>query len=186
MSKSDFLVKFIELMRSKKITSAALSKATGLSEITINKIRNGQNTNPTIGTLILIARYFNVSVDDLLGNDTTNNPIKIFNIDADIDVDNSEFNWSKYFPHIKYAIKISNNNYLDYKKGSILLISDLGEEVNEEIGLLEIDSRAVICKIILEGNLYIGKSLLIPDKYYEIKSKEEIKGVVVGVIWKKS
>ena len=50
----------------KGISQDRLSKITDLSLNTIVKVESGRNPNPTIKTLVRIAKSFNVKVDDLL------------------------------------------------------------------------------------------------------------------------
>lgn len=49
-----------------KITKYRLEKQTGLSEKTVNRWRNGK-TQPTVESLIRLAKYFDCSVDFILG-----------------------------------------------------------------------------------------------------------------------
>lgn len=48
------------------ISQDRLSKLADLSLNTIVKVESGKNPNPTIGTLIKIARSLEVKVDDLI------------------------------------------------------------------------------------------------------------------------
>lgn len=48
------------------ISQDRLSKLTDLSLNTVVKIEAGKNSNPTIITLLKIAKLFNVRVDDLI------------------------------------------------------------------------------------------------------------------------
>ena len=43
-----------------------LSQATGIPASTIKKLRNGENINPTLTTLIPITEHFNISLDKLI------------------------------------------------------------------------------------------------------------------------
>lgn len=49
-----------------KITKYRLEKQTGLSEKTVNRWHNGK-TQPTVESLIRLAKYFDCSVDFILG-----------------------------------------------------------------------------------------------------------------------
>lgn len=57
-----------ELIEKFNITEAELSRATKLPKATINRIKTGKVTDPKSSTLTLIANYFNISIDQLLGN----------------------------------------------------------------------------------------------------------------------
>lgn len=56
----------IERRKKAKLSQAALSKQTGLSIARISEIERAANANPTLGTLEVLAKVFNVSVVDLL------------------------------------------------------------------------------------------------------------------------
>lgn len=49
------------------ITEATLVKETGVPRATINRLTSGKTPDPRSSTLSLIADYFNVSIDQLLG-----------------------------------------------------------------------------------------------------------------------
>ncbi|MFR1555304.1 MAG: helix-turn-helix domain-containing protein, partial [Coriobacteriales bacterium] len=49
-----------------KVTKYRLEKQTGLSEKTVNRWHNGK-TQPTVDSLIRLAKYFDCSVDFVLG-----------------------------------------------------------------------------------------------------------------------
>jgi transcriptional regulator with XRE-family HTH domain len=56
------------LIDNAQITEAHLARMVGMPRATINKIRSGKILNPKSSTLNLIAQYFNVTVDQLIGN----------------------------------------------------------------------------------------------------------------------
>ena len=57
-----------QLMQENGIDGVSLCKATGVPSTTINRLRKRDpNINPTLSTLIPIANYFSISVDQLLG-----------------------------------------------------------------------------------------------------------------------
>lgn len=61
--------KIFELMKERKLTAKQLSEATGISQSNFTEWKKGRS-NPKYEALSLIADYFDVSVDYLLGNDT--------------------------------------------------------------------------------------------------------------------
>ncbi len=184
INRGNFAVRLVELLKKNKITTAVLSKATNISEITINKMRNGMNVNPTISTVVAIAKYFNVSIDYLLNEPGTTNQKLINVIDInDINAEAYWFNIDEFFTHADFAIKITNNSYPDFKKYSIALINKNAKLNTDAIILVKLNDSYLLCKLIIEGNMYIGKSLTISGKFYNIEL-ESILGVVTGVIWK--
>lgn len=58
-----------QLMSECDIDDSTLSKQTGIPLSTINRIRNSNKTNPTVATLQPIAKFFKISISQLLGED---------------------------------------------------------------------------------------------------------------------
>lgn len=56
-------------MAEARINAEELSRRTGLPASTIKKIRNGDNANPTLSTLSPLARYFSLSISQLIGDE---------------------------------------------------------------------------------------------------------------------
>ena len=54
------------LKNSLQLTNKDIAQKTGLPISTIDKLFSGINTNPTLGTLKLIAEIFNCSIDDFM------------------------------------------------------------------------------------------------------------------------
>lgn len=55
------------LMTEAQLSADELARRTGLPASTIKKIRNRYNPNPTLSTLLPLAQYFSVSLDELVG-----------------------------------------------------------------------------------------------------------------------
>lgn len=58
------------LMAKVRINSSELARAVGVPATTIKRIRNNENANPTITTLLPIAQYFSISLNQLIGRET--------------------------------------------------------------------------------------------------------------------
>ena len=69
MSKQDFpLARNLKKLREKKgLSQDRLAKLADVTNNTIIKIEQGENTNPTLATLKKIAKALGVSLDDLTG-----------------------------------------------------------------------------------------------------------------------
>lgn len=61
----------IALMEARQIGGTQLARVTKIPLSTIKNIRKGVHVNPTIETLIPLARYFNVSIEDIINADLT-------------------------------------------------------------------------------------------------------------------
>lgn len=57
-------------MAKTRINASELARRTGMPASTIKKIRNRSNPNPTLTTLIGLARYFSITVSQLVGDET--------------------------------------------------------------------------------------------------------------------
>lgn len=60
-----FIEKLTEIMQKRNITGYQLEKDTGIKQATLGKWKKG--SQPTIDKLIILANYFQVSADQLLG-----------------------------------------------------------------------------------------------------------------------
>lgn len=59
-----------EIMRLRRIDVATLSGVTGIPVPTLNRLKSGKNTNPTLATLLPIANYFGISINQLIGKES--------------------------------------------------------------------------------------------------------------------
>jgi len=61
----EFIEKLIELMKSQNINSVDLQNNTGIRESTFRNWKKG--SQPSADKIILLAKYFNITTDELLG-----------------------------------------------------------------------------------------------------------------------
>lgn len=59
-------IKLREFRESQGLTMAQLAKETGVSSGMISDIENGNSKNPTIWTVLKLADFFNVPVEQLI------------------------------------------------------------------------------------------------------------------------
>ena len=55
-----------EIMQEKGVSAAEVARGTGLSESQVSRIKNGK-LKPSLDSLVLLADYFQVSTDRILG-----------------------------------------------------------------------------------------------------------------------
>lgn len=79
--------KLLRLMKNAGFNTVSLSKATGISVSTLNKIVYGVTTNPTIDNLQNIARALGCGVDDFLDSEEEESSSQIHTIAAHHDGD---------------------------------------------------------------------------------------------------
>lgn len=58
------------LMAKARLSSSELARQLHIPATTIKRIRNNEQANPTLTTLIPIARYFSITLDELIGNES--------------------------------------------------------------------------------------------------------------------
>lgn len=59
-------IKLREYRKSHGLTMAQLAKEIGVSSGMISDIENGKSKNPTIWTILKLADYFNIPIEDLI------------------------------------------------------------------------------------------------------------------------
>ncbi|MBV9576414.1 MAG: helix-turn-helix transcriptional regulator, partial [Gammaproteobacteria bacterium] len=64
--KNQLSANLIALMDYHRIGGAQLARTTNIPLSTIKNIRKGTNINPTIETLIPLARYFDISLEEII------------------------------------------------------------------------------------------------------------------------
>ena len=62
-----------KLMSNARLTASELGRILNLPAATIKKLRTGENKNPTISTLKPIAKYFKITISQLIGETQLNN-----------------------------------------------------------------------------------------------------------------
>jgi len=58
------------LMSKARLSASELARQIGIPAATIKRIRNNEQANPTITTLLPIAKYFSISLNELIGDKT--------------------------------------------------------------------------------------------------------------------
>ena len=60
------------LMAERKIDDTELAKATGIASSSLSRIKNDPATNPTLASLLPIAKFFGITVSQLIGETALN------------------------------------------------------------------------------------------------------------------
>jgi|GEM_PF-4195673 len=171
----------LDLMKKNKVTIGKLSEATGIAEITINKLRNRQNVNPTLSTLVQIANYFGITINELLGN--YKKLMTVFNEDGTelaqkLPIDELNDN-------VEFAIKITHNNYSNFQKNTILLVNSQVKVKNGDYIIVKSNDTFIVCRAIIEPDGIFGESLSRKENIYKIELNS-LSGVVIGGLWLRS
>lgn len=111
------MIKNLKKLRTEKgVSQRALGEAIGVSQQSINKYENYE-IEPDIRTLILIARYFDTSVDYLIGNSDVR---RIAEETTSFDLNAEESTMIEQFrqlnPDEKYSLQMVAGNYIRLRK----------------------------------------------------------------------
>ena len=129
------------LMDHHRVGAVQLARVTGIPLSTIKNIRKSTNTNPTIETLIPLANFFCVSLEELISSKDINRLVKSKNNDVssrslpviswgEIGASPSEFSHSeeyiyteKTFSEYAFALKLERENIDPFSAPGILLVN---------------------------------------------------------------
>ncbi|WP_423064064.1 S24 family peptidase [Candidiatus Paracoxiella cheracis] len=182
----------IKLMHEKHVDIKELSALSGISVSLLNALKRGDG-NPTLGTLISLANFFDVSIHSLISTEVINQEalmiIPIFDIQ---DANNIEESKAARNIYLKvehgcqsnlFAVQINNSSLMPFfEKGSVFIVSKSKKYADGDIALVRInDEHNVLRKIFIknQGLLFQYISLDAEPHYYDHYS---IIGIVTKVI----
>lgn len=139
------------LMRDKSVDTKQLSALTGVSISLLNALKRG-NGNPTLGTLIALANFFDVSIDSLILSDVRKRGtvaiIPIYEIQVAHETNQHVVKKSIYLKieeeksSSHYAIQLDNSSLMPFfDKGSIFLISKDDKYSDGDMVLVRINNE---------------------------------------------
>lgn len=188
------------LLNMHHITEAELGRRIKIPRTTISRLVSGRTPDPRVSTLKAIADYFNVSVDQLLGNqplfnnnkqstikNTTSLPIIDWNSSKDwrnvisqIKPDN-HFDWvSDVVGH--FAIKIQGESMWPQFQKNMILIIDAEKELSDRsfvIAYIQKNNEVIFRQLITEGSYKFLKAINPIFPLVRIGAKDKIIGVVI-------
>ena len=195
------------MLNSYEITESNLAQYLNLPRQTINRICIGKTYDPKSSTLIKIANFFNITVDQLLGNvpitfQNNNKPMPLVSIPiitSEQLIQNSTLNFDDFSPDIKYtymdttesdkntlfAIKLDNNAmYPKFDENSILIFSKTLHVGNKAYVLVHINKtqQFYFRQLFIDGSY---KTLVATNKNFPtiiMENNDEIKGVLIKAI----
>ncbi len=119
MEKKTLGLKLLELRQQYNLTQKQLCKALNLGRSTYSYFETGSRT-PDIDTLLLIARYYNISIEELVSssNSYLNNTIEQSSDSSSIDTKIVHHLKSKHIPieDVLELTKADFNFLMDYKR----------------------------------------------------------------------
>ncbi|MBV8048100.1 MAG: helix-turn-helix domain-containing protein [Paludibacterium sp.] len=186
------------LMGRHNMDALAVSNATGLGVATINSLRRGVG-NPTLSTLMALAKYFGVSLSELSEHDLLSEDagqqkaraiplIKMNELDGFLadhyfhyDLFTTELSGSGSY----FSIKINNNSLSpQFQIGSVCVISQNDAPADGDIVLVKINNHSpCFRKIYIEQDNFVFTSAIpfqeVPPSIY---TEFQIIGVVIKII----
>lgn len=180
------------LMRDKGVDTKQLSALTGVSISLLNSLKRGDG-NPTLGTLITLANFFDISIDSLILSDArkrgtvaiipvyeiqvaheANKHVAIKNIYLKIEKD-------KNMSH--YAIQLDNSSLMPFfDKGSIFLISNHNKHSDGDIVLVRINNEYNVLRKVFIKNQGLLFQYISLDADLHFYDNYKIIGPVIKVI----
>lgn len=186
------------LMKTHNVDSKLLANSTGLSVSLINSLKRGES-NPTLNNLVILARFFNVGIDDLVDFDEhTSNDNEMEYCTVPVYALNNAIcrseanklkniviqNDSNYASHQIFGVEIPNNSMAPLiDKGSILILCTQLSYTDGDIVLLNINDHLCFRKVILSGDdiQFISINMQgAPHQYDQYR----IEGVVIQIVQK--
>lgn len=140
------------LIKERGINIRQLHKYTGISLSTLRRLRLNKENNPTLASLVPIAKYFSVTVDQLIGIQPLGEKLTVAKLDA------------VKVPIIAWETALKGNKVRQEQALSSLLISDVP---------LSDSSYALIMKK-SQWNNFLAGSLLIIDPCLEFNNRDFI------------
>lgn len=136
-----------KLLHIANITEAELARRTSMPTATLNKLKTGAIDDPRISTLKTIAEYFNITVDQLIGEQSvpnvfiTDSSIKIplFNLNELINFNKNHL--SKYDNQEYIKINSSIDNYITNNHNKLFATKVSGESMHPQFE----DKTIIVC-----------------------------------------
>ncbi len=184
------------LMLERKIDSKILNQATGMSVSAINALRRGEG-NPTLTTLLELAKFFNCSIDRLVGlenkeklmSKSHSQMIPVYSLSDSIKrtkettIEYITEDCAMHNDHDLFAVKLHNSTLAPFfEKGSYFIVSKTLKYSDGDIVLISVKDNVLLRKI-FTTNFNQVKFLSISTQP-EINQYDEFDliGVVIKVI----
>lgn len=193
------------LMSRERLTATHLGQLINLPAVTIKKIRSGENENPTIATLMPIAKYFNISISQLVGEhlinkDSFNSKLKDFDKSIKIrelplitwetailwpninnNIINNIIECSYPFSMRSFCLQCELTDYGIFQKGSVIFIDpDASYSHNDYILVHKLgQDRPSVKKVLRDDDIFYLQSLIDHNFIIQFSFEHKILGVVV-------
>ncbi len=175
------------------ISASKLARDTLLPLTSIKKIRNGTNSNPTIATLLPIAQYFEISIEELVTakkaswNTLTSHQLPIISWEESLMWPQDSTN--KYptppcepqLSETAFALRIDSDGWGLFSKGSLLLINPSLSHSHNDYAIVHKKGmqRPTLQKMLIEEEKTFLQSVCISNNLQALTSEHRIIGIVL-------
>lgn len=187
------------LLKHAEINSAKLARDLELPAATIKNLRCGDNKNPTLSTLIPIARYFSITVSQLIGESVIaeNGNLKsheatVFIVKVPLLSWEDAASWSTICSEtfvnilsedsadpINFALTVTENDLQNFSENSILLINTTKKVKHKDFVIVQKnEQKAVLRQFLDEGDGVYLKPLVKEALFIPWTDAHVILGVV--------
>lgn len=193
------------LINKARISEAELARMINVPRATINRLASGKTPDPRASTLNAIAEYFNISVDQLLGQQPLfldNNGSLIANAHTSIPIlewsnildwkklinhlkPDNHFDWIMVDPSIdqgKFAVRVNGESmWPQFQENTILIISPSKEVKNRDFVMAHIKKHngVVFRQLIFEHTYQFLKPINDMFPTIELEKSDTVIGVVI-------
>ena len=154
-------------MESKKLNASQLARSTGIKQPVIHRILTGDTLDPKIGTVSALANFFQVSINELVGQQKIlENKIPLLTLENIQEYLTGQLHPTEYFnisekeSNKSIALKISDSTMLPrFPKDTVIIIDPK----------LNAKDRSYVIVFIVEKNISLFRQLLLDGNDTYIK-----------------
>src|SRR3989338_6658135 len=159
-----------QLLSNAGISEAKLGRIIGVPRATINRIASGRTPDPRASTLHAIAKYFNVTVDQLLGNQ----PIFQHTESSILTDPNIEVG--------QFALRVKGDSmWPQFQENTILIVDPTREQKNRDFVVVHIkkSNEILFRQLIIDGKYKFIKAINDIFPTIQLQDADKIIGVVI-------
>ena len=198
----EFVIQFIKsvmllsnnlskLMNEFNVDDKMLSEKCGVNAATIKKIRLGQSLNPTLESLLPIAKFFDISVSQLIGETSLSEPAsKDIPLLSWVDLETKNRESILIRSHIPADIKIPPGCFatsvaidkydLPFKKNTIAIVNPKKLPSDNDYILCLFNNQLEICKIVVQfGEKFILGMVPGMQQQIKLESLDNFLGTII-------
>ena len=193
-----------QLIKNSELSENELAKRMNITVTTLNKIKTGIMSNPTLQTLHCIAQYFKITIDQLIGKAPLDNLfsnnlhcVPFINFETINKIDITTLNFENYFNwkrieldadirnHKIFATSLSSEAMFPLiDKETIVIIDEHELPRNHSLVLAHIAKldELLMRKLLIDGSFWILKAINTSFPEIHLNNKDKIIGTIIATI----